>query len=132
MDPETGMWRETPHFGHLQHENVVPLRLSKWVFLTSEDDFRAGQASYLYAYIASDFNRALRGMEGSLYVWKADSTSETGNATAARSESIPGRFVPIEQTHNATSTALKNRANTLGAFKFDRLEDIAVRPDVRG
>jgi Bacterial protein of unknown function (DUF839) len=138
MDPDTGMWRETAHFGHLQHENVVPLRLSKWVFLTSEDDFRAGQASYLYAYIASDFNRALRGVEGSLYVWRADrwnaaSDPETGNATATKGESIPGHFVPIEQVpHNANSTALKNRANTLGAFKFDRLEDIAARPDVRG
>jgi hypothetical protein len=132
MDPETGMWRETAHFGHLQHENVVPLRLSKWVFLTSEDDFRAGQASYLYAYIADDFNRALRGIEGSLYVWKADSMAETGNATATKGESIPGHFVPIPQTENTTSTALKAAANARNAFKFDRLEDIAVRPDVRG
>jgi hypothetical protein len=132
MDPESGMWRETRHFGLLQHENVVPIRLSKWVFLTSDDDFRTGEPSYLYAYIAGDFNRALRGVEGSLYVWKADSTAETGNATATKGESIPGRFVPIEQTFNADSGTLKGRATTLGAFKFDRLEDIAVRPDVRG
>ena len=137
LDPDTGMWRETAHFGHLQHENVVPLRLSKWVFLTSEDDFRAGQASYLYAYIASDFNRALRGMEGSLYVWRADDWNaavdpETGNATSAKGESIPGHFVPIPQSANTTAAALKTAANGLNAFKFDRLEDIAVRPDVRG
>jgi len=29
MDPETGMWRETRHFGLLQHENVLPIRLAK-------------------------------------------------------------------------------------------------------
>ena len=132
MDPDTGMWRETPHFGHLQHENVVPLRLSKWVFLTSEDDFRAGQASYLYAYIASDFNRALRGMEGSLHVWKADSTAETGNATATKGESIPGHFVPLSPADNANSTSLKAAAVRENAFKFDRLEDIAARPDKKG
>jgi hypothetical protein len=132
MDPESGMWRETAHFGHLQHENVVPLRLSKWVFLTSEDDFRPNVASYLYAYIASDFNRALRGVEGSLHVWKADSTAETGNATATKGESIPGRFVPLSQADNANSNSLKAASVRENAFKFDRLEDIAARPDVRG
>jgi hypothetical protein len=134
MDPETGMWRETPHFGHLQHENVVPLRLSKWVFLTSEDDFRTGQPSYLYAYIASDFNRALRGVEGSLYVWKADNhQAEPSNATATKGESIPGHFVPLSQAlDNPSSARLKIAAAEKNAFKFDRLEDIAVRPDVRG
>jgi hypothetical protein len=134
MDPDTGMWRETPHFGHLQHENVVPLRLSKWVFLTSEDDFRTGQPSYLYAYIASDFNGALRGTEGSLYVWKADNhEAEPGNATATKGESIPGHFVPLSQAlDNPNSTRLKTAATEKNAFKFDRLEDIAVRPDVRG
>ena len=44
LDPETGAWSETAHFGHLQHENVVPLRLKKWIFLTSEDDFRLANA----------------------------------------------------------------------------------------
>jgi hypothetical protein len=109
----------------------VPLRLSKWVFLTSEDDFRPGP-SYLYAYIADDFNRALRGVEGSLYVWKADSPAETGNATVVKGEAIPGRFVPISQAENASSSALKAAAAAHGGFRFDRLEDIAVRPDVRG
>jgi hypothetical protein len=132
LDPESGMWRETPHFGHLQHENVVPLRLSKWVFLTSEDDFRAGLPSYLYAYIADDFNRAIRGRSGSLYVWKADNPSKNQNSAVVKGESIPGHFVPISQAENANSTELKNAATAKNAFKFDRLEDIAARPDVRG
>jgi hypothetical protein len=131
MDPETGMWRETAHFGHLQHENVAPLRLSKWVFLTSEDDFRPGP-SYLYAYIANNFNKAIRGRSGSLYVWKADNPAKTGNATVAKNEAVPGHFVPITQAENANDVALKNAATAKGAFRFDRLEDIAARPNLKG
>jgi hypothetical protein len=132
LDPETGLWRDTKHFGRLQHENIVPLRLSKWIFLTSEDDFRSGLASYLYAYIANDFNKALRGTDGSLAVWKADDPAKTGNATVVKGESVPGHFVPISQAENATSDTLKAASDSRNAFKFDRLEDVAARPDVRG
>jgi Bacterial protein of unknown function (DUF839) len=127
MNAETGEWTETPHFGHLQHENVVPIRLSKWVFLTTDDDFRAGQPAYLYAYIAPTFRGGVAGTQGSLYVWKANDPAETGNATAAKGESIPGRFVPITQAENANDVTLKDAATAKGAFKFDRLEDAAVR-----
>jgi hypothetical protein len=135
MNAETGAWTDTAHFGHLQHENVLPLRLSKWVFLTTEDDFRtapAGQPAipaYLYAYIAPSFKRAVAGTKGSLYVWKADNPAETGNATAAKGEAIPGHFVPITQAENANDNTLKAAATAKGAFKFDRLEDAAA---VRG
>jgi uncharacterized protein DUF839 len=131
MDPDTGMWVETPHFGHFQHENVVPLKLSKWVFLSSEDDFRPGP-SYLYAYIANDFDRALRGRSGSLHVWKANNPAKNQNSAVVKGESIPGRFVPLSQAENANSTALKAAAAAHDAFEFDRLEDIAARPDVKG
>jgi hypothetical protein len=138
MDPETGMWVETVHFGHFQHENVVPLRLKKWVFLSSEDDFRAPNAtppwepSFLYAYIADDFNRALRGRDGSLYVWKADNAAKNQTSAVLKGESIPGRFIPIPQSENTSAAALKNASKMRDAFEFDRLEDIAVRPDIRG
>jgi len=142
MDPETGMWVETPHFGHLQHENVVPLKLRKWVFLTTEDDFRTDNTttpdvnerenSYLYAYIADDFNEALRGTSGSLFVWKSNNSAKNENAAVLKGESVPGRFVPITQAENADSTSLKAAAAAKGAFKFDRLEDLTARPDVRG
>jgi len=124
MDPETGAFRETAHFGHLQHENVVPIRLSKWVFLTTEDDFRPG-ASYLYAYIAPSFKKAIAGTQGSLYVWKADNPAETGAATATKGESIPGHFVAVTQAENANDNTLKAAAAAKGAFQFDRLEDAA-------
>ena len=140
LDPETGAFKETPHFGHLQHENVVPLKLKKkWVFLTSEDDFRtpttnpaADVGSYLYAYIADNFNRAVRGRNGSLHVFKADNPAKNQNSTVLKNESVPGSFIPITQAENATSTTLKNAAIAKGAFRFDRLEDIAARPDVKG
>jgi uncharacterized protein DUF839 len=133
LDPETGAWRETPHFGKLQHENIVPLKLSKWVFLTSEDDFRSGQASYMYAWIGNNANKAIRGRDGGLYVWKADDLAKTGNAWVAKGDSVPGHFVgPFTAAENTNSDTLKAAANARGAFRFDRLEDIAVRPDIRG
>jgi hypothetical protein len=132
LDPETGMWRETPQFGRIEHENVVPTRLSKWVFLTSEDDFRAGEPSFLYAYIASDFNRALRGRDGDVYVWKADNPAKTGNATVAKGEPVPGHFVLVPKPATASSASFKAAAASVNPFKFDRLEDIAIRPDIRG
>jgi hypothetical protein len=131
MDPDTGMWVETPHFGHFQHENVVPLRLRKWVFLSSEDDFRPGP-SFLYAYIADNFNRAIRGVEGSLHVWKANNPAKNQTSAVLKGESVPGTFVPLTQAENANSTALKAAATAKDGFEFDRLEDVAVRPDVRG
>jgi hypothetical protein len=133
MDPETGAWRETAHFGKLMHENVVPLKLSKWIFLTTDDDFRAGQPAYLYAWIGKNANKAIRGRDGGLFVWKADNPAKTGNATVAKNESVPGHFVgPFTAAERATSVTLKNAATARGAFKFDRLEDLAVRRDVRG
>jgi hypothetical protein len=135
MDPETGMWVETPHFGHFQHENVVPIELKKWVFLSSEDDFRFNptyEPSYLYAYIADDFDRAIRGRDGDLHVWKADNPAKNDSAAVLKGESIPGHFIPITQEENSNSTELKAAATARNAFRFERLEDIALRPDITG
>jgi hypothetical protein len=131
MDAETGFYRETPHFGHFQHENVVPLRFSKWIFLSSEDDFRPGP-SYLYAYISNTFTGGVRGTEGSLYVWRADNLAENQNSAVVKDDPIPGHFTPIPQSENFNSTMLKAAAGAANGFRFDRLEDIAVRPDIRG
>jgi len=132
MDPDTGAFTDTAHFGHLQHENVLPIQLSDWVFLTSEDDFRPGVFSYLYAYIAPTFDGGVAGTEGSLYVWKADNAATNQNSTVAKNVPVPGRFVPVTQAENATSSSLKAAAAAKDGFRFDRLEDIALRPDVKG
>jgi len=123
MNAETGEWRETPHFGHIQHENIVPAKLSEWFFLTTDDDFRPGFNAYLYAYIAKSFEGAVSGDEGSLYVWKADNAIDS--TQALKGVPLTGRFVPITQAENANSTTLKAAAAAKGAFKFDRLEDAA-------
>jgi hypothetical protein len=138
LDPETGMWRGTPHFGHLQHENVVPLRLKQWVFLTTDDDFRTvnnpvgypvRENAYLYAYISPSFNGALRGTEGDLHVFVPDPGEETSNAeVTSKSQVVHGHWVKITQAENASSTTLKAAATAKGAFKFDRLEDAAELP----
>jgi hypothetical protein len=128
MNAETGEWSETPHFGHIQHENVVPVeRLKKFVVVTTDDDFRVGQPALLMAYIADSFEDAVSGdpSKGSLYVWKASNPSDTA-FTIDKGETIPGEFVPITQAENANSTTLKAAAVAKGAFRFARLEDIAT------
>jgi hypothetical protein len=135
MNARTGEWFETRHFGLLQHENVVPLRLSKWVFLTTDDDFRnvnnppgypVRENAYLYAYIAKSFKAALSGdpKKGSLHVWVPDNPAMGSNAAVnTKDDPVPGHFVPITQAENATAETLKAAATLRGAFKFDRLED---------
>lgn len=133
MNAETGQWWETPHFGHLQHENIVPTKLSKWFFLTTDDDFRPGQDAYLYAYIAKSFKAAISGdpSKGSLYVWKADGALDSTQVQKGQPP-MTGRFVPISQAENANSVTLKTAAAARGAFKFDRLEDAALYRPVKG
>jgi hypothetical protein len=128
MNAETGQWWETPHFGHFQHENVVPaLRLSKFMVLSQDDDFRVGQPAYMFAYIADSFEDAVSGdpAKGSLYVWKASNPADTA-FTMDKGEAIQGEFVPLTQAENANSTTLKNAATAKGAFRFARLEDGAM------
>ncbi len=132
MNAETGQWVETAHFGHLQHENIVPTKLSKWFFLTTDDDFRPGFDAYLYAYIANSFSAAISGdpSKGSLYVWKADQGIQSTDIH--KGQTLTGHFVPITQAENTDSVTLKNAAIARGAFKFDRLEDAALYRPVKG
>ncbi|MDQ2911180.1 MAG: DUF839 domain-containing protein [Actinomycetota bacterium] len=133
MNAETGQWWETAHFGHIQHENIVPTKLSKWFFLTTDDDFRPGFNAYLYAYIADSFEAAISGdpSKGSLYVWKADSALDSTQIHKS-DPPLTGHFVPITQAENANSVTLKNAAAAKGAFKFDRLEDAALSRAKKG
>lgn len=134
MNAETGEWWETAHFGHFQHENVVPVeRIRKFMVVSTDDDFRPGQPAYLFAYIADNFDAAVSGdpTKGSLYVWKAADSSETAFGWN-KGDTIPGEFVPLTQAENANSTTLKNAATAKGAFRFARLEDAATAQQVAG
>lgn len=128
MNAETGEWWETAHFGHVNHENVVPVpRLSKFFVATTDDDFRVGEPAYFFAYIADSFEDAISGdpAEGSLYVWKAIDETQTA-FDLDKGETIAGEFVPITQAENANSTTVKAAATAKGAFRFARLEDAAT------
>jgi hypothetical protein len=128
MNAETEEWVDTKHFGHVLHENVVPMeRLSKAFFLTTDDDFRDPPAfnAYLYSYIANTWEGAIAGTEGSLYVWKADGTADSSN-DIAKGQTLSGHFVPITQAENASGPALEAASLAKGGFKFSRLEDAAA------
>jgi hypothetical protein len=125
MNAETGQWTETPQFGHFEHENVVPVMgFKKFVLVSTEDNFRVGVPSYLYAYIADSFEDAVAG-NGSLYVWKALNPADTA-FTMAKGDTVSGEFVSITQAENANDVTLKTAATSKGAFRFARLEDAAV------
>jgi uncharacterized protein DUF839 len=134
MNAETGTWTATPHFGHFEHENVVPVRrLKKVVLISTEDNFRVGVPSYLFAYIADSWDDAVSGnpAHGSLYVWKALNPAQTG-FTMTKGSTVQGHFVPIPQSSNTNDVTLKSAATALGAFRFSRLEDAAVAYKKKG
>ena len=128
MNADTGQWTETPHFGHFEHENIVPLpAFKKFVLISTEDNFRVGVPSYLFAYIADSWEDAVSGDpdRGSLYVWRALNPADTAFGMT-KGDTIEGEFVPISQAENANDVTLKAAATAKGAFRFARLEDAAV------
>lgn len=134
MNAETGQWWETKHFGHIQHENIVPVeRIKKFMIVTTDDDFRIGSPSLFLAYIADSFDAARSGDpgQGSLYVWKALNPADTPTSMQ-EGDTIPGEFVPLTQAENSNSTTIKTAARGKGAFQFSRLEDVATAQQTPG
>jgi hypothetical protein len=128
MNARTGAWTETPQFGRFEHENVVPVpSIRKFMLVSTEDNFRVGVPSYLFAYIADSFADAISGdpAHGSLYVWRALDPADTAFGMA-KGDTVPGEFVPISQAENANDVTLKAAATARGAFRFARLEDTAL------
>ena len=135
LNVETGYWVETPHFGKMQHENVVPLEgLSRAVLITTDDDFTTGVPSYLYAYIGNSkkFEDAIENDNGDLYVWRADNPAETPEAMT-RGQSIAGHFVAVSDAAAVASpAALKAESASKNAARFIRLEDAVAAPKKAG
>ncbi len=128
MNAKAGTWTATPQFGHFEHENVVPVTgFKKFVLISTEDNFRVGMPSYLFAYIAKSWQSAVSGnpAQGSLYVWRALNPAQTG-FTMTKGSTVKGEFVPITQAENANDVTLKAAATAKGAFRFSRLEDAAL------
>lgn len=124
----TGRLVETPHFGHLNHENVVPLKgLDKAVTYLAEDSFRL--ESQAYAYMSDNFTKAIRG-KGSFTVWVPDDQGD-GNPSAddiATGDTLDGRFVSIPNAQRYTGLELNKVSDRLGSFNFVRIEDAAHDP----
>jgi hypothetical protein len=131
MNAVTGSWTPTPQFGHIQHENIVPVeRMKKFMAVTTDDDFRIGSPSLFLAYIADSLDAAVAG-NGQLYVWKATNPADTP-FTIHPGDTVPGEFVPLTQAENANSTTIKTAAAAKGAFQFSRLEDVATAQQTPG
>ena len=134
IDASTGQVHETPWFGHLGHENVVPVQgLDRAYIGLSEDGF--GESSQLYAYLAGTFAGALSGDEGSLRVWVPDDPVSDGNPSAndlAKGETLSGHFARIPHGADLVPRELEKTVQAMGAFDFDRIEDQVADPNSPG
>ena len=124
----TGEVHETPQFGSLNHENVVPLQgLDRAAMFLSEDSFRL--RSQAYAYFADDFTGAIAG-DGAFAVWVPDDQGDGDPSTndIDKGETLPGRFVTIPHADRYSGLQLNEQAEALGSFNFIRIEDAATDP----
>jgi hypothetical protein len=134
VDASTGRVVKTPQFGHLSHENIVPVQgLSKAYLGLSEDGF--GERSQLFAYIARSFDGAIHGDEGALRVWMPDEPVTDGNPSSddiAKGETMSGHFVRIPGAADLMPGKLETRMQEIGAFDFTRIEDQVDDPNDPG
>jgi hypothetical protein len=125
---------ETPWFGHLSHENVVPVQgLSRAFLGLSEDGF--GEFSQYYAYLAKSFTGAIAGDEGSLRVWVPDEPVKDGNPSdddLDKGQSMAGHFARIPHAEDVVPRQLEKLVQSMGAFDFNRIEDMTDDPNDPG
>ena len=128
----TGRVRETPQFGALNHENVVPVQgMARAAMYLAEDSFRL--RSQAYSYFADDYTSALRG-RGRFTVWVPDDQGD-GDPSAddiAVGDTMAGRFVTIRDIERYDGLEVNAIAERLGSFNFVRIEDAATHPSAPG
>jgi hypothetical protein len=123
LNTETGRYVQTPWFGHMYHENVVPVSgLDRSVVVVAEDG-QAGR-SQLYAFTSSTLHRAIDGT-GSLRAWVPSDRTDANPSPddIAKGQSMSGRFVRIPQRLNSAPNELEQASQAIGAFDFVRIED---------
>jgi hypothetical protein len=123
LNTETGRYVQTPWFGHMYHENVVPVSgLDRSVVVVAEDG-QAGR-SQLYAFTSSTLRRAIDGT-GSLRAWVPSDRTDANPSPddIAKGQSMSGRFVRIPQRLNSAPNELEQASQAIGAFDFVRIED---------
>lgn len=128
MNALTGRWVETPWFGHLYHENVVPLDgMSKAAVFISEDG--APLKSQIWVFTANTFRQAIRGT-GTLRVFvpteKTDRSPSPDDVTKA--DPLRGRLVAVPQSSNTNPYVLERAAQALGSLNLIRIEDATADP----
>jgi len=133
MNAETGRWVETPQFGHMFHENNVPLAGLDRAIVFIAEDAQAGRAQ-IYAYFADTVRAAIRG-KGSLRVWVPNRAGTDRDPTPddiSKGDHLRGRFEVVHQSANDMPKELDEAADALGAFDFVRIEDATADPDRPG
>jgi hypothetical protein len=124
----TGRVLETPQFGAINHENVVPVDgLARQVVYLSEDSFQ--NRAQGYAYFADTMKAALRG-KGIFTVFVPDDPGD-GDPSAndlAVGETMSGRFVAIPRVERYNGRELNAVTEALTPFNFIRVEDAAPDP----
>jgi hypothetical protein len=130
IDASTGEFRETPWFGHFGHENVVPVQgLSQAFYGLPEDGF--SEFSQLFAYIAPTFDGALSGEEGAFRVWVPNRPVRDDNPSdddLQKGERMRGHFERVPNAENLLPLQLEKRVQDMGAFDFNRIEDMTDHP----
>jgi hypothetical protein len=125
IDALTDQVTQTPQFGLLSHENVVPLTqlgTSPVAIMITEDE--SSKHSQQYLYTAATWSDALAG-NGRLRVWAPDSKGDgdpSGN-DIEKGVTLPGRFVALPPGANDSAASLEAAAQDLDAFDFVRGED---------
>jgi hypothetical protein len=115
-----------PWLGRLSHENyiAVPGFRRKTVMIGTDDTSPSSSGalqSELYMYVADNAAGVLSG-SGRLYVFKSAAVPSSGSLV--QGAPITGDFVEIENPASYSPNDLQIKVNTLGAFKFVRLEDL--------
>ena len=119
---------QTPHFGLLAHENVVPIQgMAQAAVFTSEDG--AHEHAQIFVYTANTFGAAIRG-RGTLRTWVP--SAPTDGAPSPNDievgEVMQGRLAAIPQSENSSVAELNQAAEGLGAMNFVRIEDAVADP----
>ena len=132
MKATTGELKVLPWFGHMYHENNVPVQgMSQFTFFLAEDGHPG--RSQIWAYTSGTFQQALRGA-GDLRVFvPTDPTDgEPSPDDIAEGETLDGRFVRIPQRLNSNPIELDRAAQAAGAMGLIRIEDAIADPSDPG
>ena len=124
----TGELKVLPWFGHMYHENQVPLQgLSQFTFFLAEDGHPG--RSQIWAYTSGTFHQSLRG-RGDLRVFVPTEPTDARPSPddIAEGESLDGRFVRIPQRLNSNPIELDRAAQAAGAMALIRIEDAVADP----